>query len=144
MPSKSAKNIPGKRPFSQDFSGNSKTDPSFTPACDVNNIVKTYAREKITLGSPEDPYYSRVQHGDQGEATELSYESAMRAKAEIDSAFALLPSPLREQYDNDSTAWFEATIEPKPLSEPQNGSTDSPVDPPPEAAKPGKSESEAE
>jgi len=141
---KSAKNIPGKRPFSQDFSGNSKTDTSFTPSCNVNNIVKQYDREKITLGSPEDPYFHRVQHGDQGQASELSYASAMRAKAEIDSAFALLPSPVRAQYDNDSTAWFEHTIEPKPLTEALNASTDSPVDPAPQAPKPGNSESEAE
>jgi len=135
---------PSKRPYSQDFSGNSRTDTSFAPACDVNNIVQHYARQQITFGSPEDPNFERIQHGYQGEATSLSYASAMRAKAEIDSAFALLPLSEREKYSNSSSEWFEDISTPKPPTEAQEASPASPAEPPPEDTKQGESDAEVQ
>jgi len=138
------KKIPGKRPFSQDFSGISKTDTSFAPSCDVNNIVAQYAKHKIPFGSPEDPNYERIQHGDQGEASTLSYASAMRAKAEIDSAFALLPLSEREKYANSSSEWFDAISTPEPPTEALEASPASTAEPAPQDSKPGESDAEVQ
>jgi len=138
------KKIPGKRPFAQDFSGNSRTDSSFAPSCDVNNIVKHYAKQHISFGSPEDPNLSRIQHGDQGEAATLSYASAMRAKAEIDSAFALLPLQEREKYANSSSQWFEDLSTPKPLTEALEASPASPAETAPQDSKSGESDAEVQ
>jgi len=137
------KKIPGKRPFAQDFSGNSRTDTSFAPGCDVNNIVNHYAREQIPIGSPDDPNYSRIQHGYQGAASTLSYASAMRAKAEIDSAFALLPLSEREKYANSSSEWFEAISTPEPRTEAQEASQASPGETAPQDSNPGESDAES-
>jgi len=134
------KKIPGKRPFAQDFSGDSRTDSSFAPACDVNNIVKHYAKQHVSFGSPEDPNLSRIQHGYQGEAATLSYASAMRAKAEIDSAFALLPLSEREKYANSSTRWFDDMSTPKEAPEPLTPADDPPGEPAPQDASDGESE----
>jgi len=134
------KKIPGKRPFAQDFSGPSRTDTSFAPACDVNKIVHNYARQHISFGSPEDPNFSRIQHGYQGEASTLSYASAMRAKAEIDSAFALLPLSEREKYANSSSQWFDEISTQKEAPEPLTAAEDSPAELAPQDTSDGESE----
>jgi len=135
-----SRKIPGKRPFAQDFSGDSRTDASFAPACDVNNIVQSYARQHISFGSPEDPNLSRIQKGYQGQASTLSYASAMRAKAEIDSAFALLPLSEREKYANSSSQWFDEISTPKEAPEPHTAAEDSPAETAPQDASDGESE----
>jgi hypothetical protein len=68
-----------KRKYSQDFSGNSLTDQSFAPGCDVNNIVRHYQETGI------DPNPDRKKMERYGEASTLTYEDAMRNKAELDS-----------------------------------------------------------
>jgi len=129
-----------KRPYAQDFSGNSRTDASFAPSCDVNNIVHHYAKQHISFGSPEDPNLSRIQHGYQGEAASLSYASAMRAKAEIDSAFALLPLSERDKYENSSSQWFDDISTPKPAEEPETAAASPAAQTAPQDASDGESE----
>lgn len=75
-----------KRKYSQDFSGNSLTDQSFATACDVNAIVRHYETTGI------DPYQDRLKNQKFGVATVLSYEDAMRHKAELDSYTAENPN----------------------------------------------------
>lgn len=97
--------------YSQDFSAGGKTDASFAPACDVNDIVKRYER----TGS--DPFLDRKQNQRFGVASTVSYEQAMRAQAEIASAFAHLPLSERLRYDHDPHAWFEDAVRPEPVEE---------------------------
>lgn len=120
-----------KRKYSQDFSGPSLTDQSFAPSCDVNNIVRHYEKTGI------DPYIDRKSQARYAEASTLPYEEAMRLSAEIDSAFALLPSQERERYENSSSAWFEDTVTPKPLSEPLREPHSPPADPAPQDSTEG-------
>ncbi len=123
-----------KRPYAQDFSGESRTDTSFSAACDVNNIVRHYETTGI------DPFVSRKQQERFGEASTIPYEQAMRAEAEIRSAFALLPLPERLRYDNDAHSWFEDTLTPEVHTEPLETSPSPPADPPPEDSTAGESE----
>lgn len=114
------KKKPARRRFSQDFSGNSLTDQSFTASCDVNNIVRHYADSAIVMQSPDDPLASRVQKGDQGTAATQSYSEALAQKRELDSYFL----------ENDPPAAPETPEEP-----PQPP----PAEPPPEASTDDKS-----
>lgn len=75
-----------KRKYSQDFSGNSRTDESFAASCDVNNIVRHYQTTGI------DPYQDRIKTARYEEASTMSYEDAMRNKAELDSYIAENPN----------------------------------------------------
>jgi len=80
-----------QRKYSQDFSGGSLTDQSFGPACDVNAIVRHYEKTGI------DPHQGRIASARYEEASTLSYEDAMRNKAELDSHLAeLSPDQLNE------------------------------------------------
>ena len=67
------------RPHSVDLSMGGMTDTSFGPSCDVNNIVRHYEQTGI------DPFQSRKQLERYGDASTLSYEDAMRNKADYDS-----------------------------------------------------------
>nr|UXQ88103.1 MAG: internal scaffolding protein [Microvirus sp.] len=92
------------RPHAQDFSEakcGRITDSSFAPACDVNNIVKHYESTGL------DPFLERKKLASGGDASTTSYESAMRAKAELDSAFHNLTPQERAQHENSPLAWYE-------------------------------------
>jgi len=89
--------------LSQDFSGNSKTDESFAPACDVNNIVRHYERTGI------DPFIDRKAAAQYGEASTLTFADAMRIKAEMDSYLAEHPEAYSEAAQAAQAAHPEAT-----------------------------------
>ncbi len=90
-----------KRPFAQDFSGESRTDRSFAPGCEVNTIVQHYAQTGV------DPFADRLKLQRFGFAATLSYEEACRRTAEIESAFAELSPAERQAHGNNAEAWFE-------------------------------------
>lgn len=98
---KSKNAVATKRPYSQDFSGVGKTDKSFAPSCDVNNIVRHYEQTGI------DPYIDRQKLARFDAVPPLTYEEAMFKVAEVKSAFALLPSQERAKHANDPTRWLE-------------------------------------
>ncbi len=113
-----------QRKYSQDFSGVSKTDRSFRAGCDVNNIVAHYQATGI------DPYADRIPTQRFGHASSQSYEEAMRNVAEINSAFAELPSAERSLHYNDPARWIDHLNTPP---------ADLPAEPPlasPDAAQP--------
>lgn len=111
-----------KRKYSQDFSGKSRTDASFAPACDVNNIVRHYQTTGI------DPHADRIQQARYDEASTLSYEDAMRNKAAYDSY--MLENPV-EEHSVPPTA--------SPVAAPDDEVV---AKPPPEAASQAKTEAE--
>lgn len=91
-----------ERKYAQDFSGVSKTDRSFAPAHDVNNIVRHYENTGL------DPYESRLANKRFGYATSKTYLEAQREIAEINTAFNELPSAQRAYFQNDPALWIEA------------------------------------
>ena len=93
--------------LSQDFSGDSKTDASFAPSCDVNAIVRHYERTGV------DPYIDRKSAARYGEASTLTYADAMRMKAELDSYLAEHP----EAYSEAAQAAEAADPSPTPSEE---------------------------
>lgn len=128
---------PAKRPFSQDFSGNSKTDQSFSAACDVNNIVRHYEATGI------DPHIDRKALEQYGDASSIPYEESMRNVAEVQSAFASLSSLERRQHANDPQTWLEhlqaLAADPEPLSDSATAPEPPPAEPPPEDSTNDKS-----
>ena len=126
MNKKSTQKPPAKRPFSQDFSGVGRTDKSFAPSCDVNNIVRHYEKTGI------DPYMDRKLAAQFGEVDPLSYEEAMFRVAEVKSAFALLPSQERAKHSNDPKTWLESLHTLTAPTEPQEVSPLTPEDPAPQ------------
>ncbi len=123
-----------RRRFSQDFSKGGRTDASFAPACDVNSIVKHYQETGI------DPYQDRIKLKRYAHASSQSYEEAMRATAEIDSAFAQLPAPVRAQHANNPSAWLESLTTPELPPEPEVAPDLPPAEPAPQGALGGDSE----
>lgn len=114
-----------QRKYSQDFSGNSLTDQSFAPACDVNAIVRHYETTGV------DPYADRLKNQKFGVATVLSYEDAMRHKAEFDS------------YKAENPDWDKSQAETEETSETVSSETNDelpPAKPAPQDASGGESE----
>jgi len=118
-----------KRKFSQDFSGKSKTDPSFAPSCNVNTIVKHYEATGI------DPFPDAAKQVF-GYATSKTYEEALRETAEVESAFASLPSHVRAQFANDPTRWLDSHETPKEAPEASEVVLDDPAPQDATAAEP--------
>lgn len=90
------------RKYSQDFSGESPTQQHFKESCDINRIVDQYAATGV------DPAPERLAMKQYGFATSKDFAEAQRQVAEVNSAFADLPSSLRAKYGNDPANWIEA------------------------------------
>lgn len=118
-----------KRKYSQDFSGGSLTDTSFAAACDVNNIVNHYQQTGI------DPYVDRLKNQRFGDVHTLTYEDAMRHKAEIDSYLVENPDFI----ENRSAAQAESEAAQAPQITPEAPASP-PAKPAPQAALGGDSE----
>lgn len=71
--------------FGQDFSGESLTDTSFAPSCDVNNIIRHYEATGF------DPHAHRKELAHFGEVPSLTFSEAMQNKAAFDSYVAENP-----------------------------------------------------
>ena len=121
-----------KRKYSQDFSAEKHgriTDSSFAAACDVNNIVNHYQSTGI------DPYQDRLNSQRFGDASVLSYEDAMRNKAELDSYTLENPDFLQ----NLETAQADSEPSQAPIIPPEAPASP-PAEPAPQAALGGDSE----
>ncbi len=100
-----------KRPFAQDFSGDTLTQQHFKDSCDVNNIVAAYQNTGI------DPYADRITNQKFGYASSQSFEEALRATAEVNSAFADLPSAERSRFSNSPAQWLDHITTPEETTE---------------------------
>ena len=100
-----------KRRFSQDFSGESKTQQHFTASCDVNNIVAHFLQTGV------DPHADRAQNQQFGFASSQDFSEAMQNVAEINTRFAELPSEERSAFANDPAQWLEYELTPLPPEE---------------------------
>jgi len=100
-----------KRPFAMDFSGESKTQQHFKDACDVNNIVAHFRATGI------DPYAERLTNQHFGYASSQTFTEAMQNIAQIQTAFAELPSEERSAHQNDPATWLESLAAPPPTQE---------------------------
>lgn len=101
-----------KRKFSQDFSGESKTQQHFQASCDVNNIVAAFQTTGL------DPRADRVGKESYGFATSQDFSEAMQNIAEINSGFAELPSEERQAFSNDPVQWIDSLATPIPPDDP--------------------------
>nr|UXQ87979.1 MAG: internal scaffolding protein [Microvirus sp.] len=99
----STKKRPVKRPFSQDFSGDSQTDPSQQAGADVNVIVANYARQHDGR-----PVHQHPDPQDYRDFPSHDYGEAIRRIAEIDSAFEDLPAAERALHENNPEIWLLA------------------------------------
>lgn len=114
---------PKKRKFSTVMTGASLTDTSFAPSCDVNRIVAHY-----DIGSESDPYLNRKMQERFGDATGPNYLEALRATAEVNSAFMSLSASERAQHSNDPSRWLDTLAEINAeLDTPQDVSDDPPT-----------------
>jgi len=123
-----------KRRYAQDFSKGGKTDASFADSCDVNRIVNHYQKTGIDL------YADRIQQARYGEAPTLTYAEAMRYRAELDSAFALLPLAEQEKYDFSATNWIADPGAEKPAHDLETAAAEPAAEPAPQDASDGESE----
>lgn len=89
------------RKFSQDFSAGGKTQQHFKASSDVNNIVAHYTATGV------DPLADKIGKQKFGYATSQTYDEAMRVTAEINSAFAHLPSAERSSFGNSPSNWID-------------------------------------
>ena len=101
-----------KRRFSQDFSGESKTQQHFKAAADVNNIVAHFRSTGI------DPYAARLTTQKFGYASSQTFSDAMQNVAEINTAFEELPSSVRQSHSNDPAVWLDSLATPTPQDDP--------------------------
>lgn len=103
-----------KRPyprFAQDFSGESKTQQHFADGCNVNNIVAHFIQTGV------DPHEDKIAKQQFGFASGQTFEEALRATAEVKSAFEDLPATERQSFDNDAGQWLEAKLTTAPSQE---------------------------
>ena len=105
-----------KRKYAQDFSGPSMTDESFAPRTDVNYIVKHYQETGL------DPYADRIRQARYEPASTMTFDEAMRNKAQLDSYIEENP----DFYERASEAG-ESTISAEPSSTPAEQGADAPV-----------------
>ncbi len=87
---------------------------------DVNQIVNHYRMTGI------DPYIERSEQQQFGYASSQTFEDALRATAEIQSAFEALPSKIRSEFSNDSGAWLDSLTVPPPEVVPETPPEPSP------------------
>lgn len=100
-----------KRRFSQDFSGESKTQQHFAASHDVNNIINHFRVTGI------DPYAERQTQQTFGYASSKSFSDAMQNVTEVQSAFAELPAHVRRGFSDDPARWLDHITKP-PQDEP--------------------------
>ena len=118
--------------FSQNFSGPSRTDQSFKASADVNRIIAKYIQTGIDPAPNAAPQKFGV-------ASSKTYAETCRDIAEVNSAFAELPSAERARHSNDPAAWLESMATPEPQSTPEappEGSETVPDAPPAPPAEP--------
>lgn len=129
---KSTKKPPAKRRFSQDFSGESKTQQHFSDSADVNNIVASYRATGL------DPYAERLKLKRFGYASSQTFSEAMRNVAEIQTSFQELPSNIRQDFQNDPGRWIDSLTTPITPDEPivAQEASQAPPDPPIPASAP--------
>lgn len=104
------------------------TQQHFKDSCDINNIVAMFTATGI------DPHAERKSKMQFGYASSQSFSEAMQNIAEINTAFAELPSQTRSDFSNDPARWLEhLATPPEPEAEniPQNGSQEPTPDPDP-------------
>lgn len=97
-----------ERPYAQDFSGESRTQQQFVGAADINNIVAHFQATGV------DPSADRAANQQYGFASSQSFSDAMQNIAEINSAFADLPSEARQGFGNDPARWLDSMATPPP------------------------------
>lgn len=86
--------------------GPSMTKQSFKDECDVNVIMRRYQQTGVLpLGDGRVPRYI--------DATSADYQEAMFLVADARSAFAELPSALRERFHNDPKRMLEFLEDPR-------------------------------
>lgn len=114
------------------------TDQSFKDSCDVNNIIAKYIQTGI------DPVPGKKEQNF-GFASAKTYTESAQAMAEINSAFAELPSDERTAHSNDPAAWLDSLIapagDPTPSETPDvpSGASDTPsAEPAPQDATPAE------
>lgn len=86
-----------------------KTEQAHTKSCDLKRIMKQYDREgKLSLVNEVIDSY--------GDFTEVDEYQVMQQKVvNADSAFAQLPSEIRNKFDNDPGKFFEFATNPENL-----------------------------
>lgn len=109
----SSQKRPVRRRFSQDFSGESKTQQHFTESCDVNTIVAHFRQTGV------DPYQERADNQQFGFASSVDFSEAMQNIAEIRSKFEELPAEDRSGFGNDPAQWLDSLTTPPPDPDPE-------------------------
>lgn len=92
------------------FEGEGLTKQGFKDECDINRIMARYAETGML-----DPRLAR--EGRFGEIPDTDYQEAMFIVAEARSAFAELPSAMRERFNNDPGQLLEWVHDPANVQE---------------------------
>jgi len=103
-----------------------RTKQSFKDECDINNILQQYsATGMIRHMRNEQPRYADL-------PDDVDFQAAMNTVLQAESAFASLPSKVRNRFHNDPAEFLAFMSDPKNLEEMISlGLVKKPADPPP-------------
>lgn len=90
--------------------GESKTQQQFKEQCDINRIIRDYARGVVPIGSPREPLPA-----DQFYPLTNFQEAQNKVRKGLE-AFATVPSNIRAQFNNDPGAFIDFVSNPANLS----------------------------
>lgn len=88
-----------------------RTKQSFKDECDINNILKQYSATGIVRHiRQEQPRYADL-------PDDVDFQTAMNTVIQAESAFASLPSKVRNRFHNDPAEFLAFMADPKNLEE---------------------------
>lgn len=87
-----------------------RTQQHFKEQCDINRIVKTYAKTGLVPGNPRIPLQEDF-HGI------IDFHTAMNAVRQGEEAFMELPAELRSRFHNDPQEYVEFCLDEKNFDE---------------------------
>ncbi len=87
-----------------------RTQQHFKEQCDINRIVKTYAKTGLVPGNPRLPLETDF-------VGIVDFHTAMNAVRRADEAFMELPADLRSRFHNDPQEYVEFCLDKENLDE---------------------------
>jgi len=109
------------------YTPESRTKQSFVAECDINNILKQYSR----TGMLNHVSAKAAQGAYRDLPDEVDFQASMNIVLQGQSAFASLPSKLRNRFNNDPAEFLEFMSNPENQAEAEKLGLTSPKEAPP-------------
>ena len=104
------KELEARRPIRTENYEPSRTKQSFKDELDVNNIIKKYS-------APELKEMAESFEGVYGDFNQLDYQTALTMLEKAHTTFMMVPSKIRQQFDNNPGDWIDFATDPKNLQQ---------------------------